>query len=369
MRIFQVIEATANSHIVNNLTWHRNLYEPLIDLGCDVIQFSAYEGRIAMQNQSKKQRAHFSDRLLSAFGAENAKNHIDLFFSYLMDGMIEPATISEIKKSGTITCNFSCNNIHQFENVDGISPYFDYNLHAEKEAEIKFRKIGANPLWWPMAANPKYYKGFNVSRDIKMSFSGANYGLRALYVKELLENGMDIHVWGPNWASKSMNEIKRLWFLINTVSMRSAGKRYKYSYCLAEEDLRYLLNVRYPKNIHGFISDHEYISLFSRSEISLGILDVYDQHDPARPIKKHIHLREFEAPMSGALYITGYIDSIDELYEVDKEILIYRNIEELIDKVRYYLNHPEVGEKVRIAGRKRALADHTYQKKIGRAHV
>jgi spore maturation protein CgeB len=75
---------------------------------------------------------------------------------------------------------------------------------------------------------------------------------------------------------------------------------------------------------------------------------------------QHLHLREFEAPMSGALYCTGYMDELAELFEPDKEVLVYRNQHELLDKVRYYLAHPDLAEQVRQAGKKRALAEHTY---------
>jgi spore maturation protein CgeB len=65
--------------------------------------------------------------------------------------------------------------------------------------------------------------------------------------------------------------------------------------------------------------------------------------------------------MSGALYCTGYMDELAEHFEPDKEVLIYRNQDELLDKVRHYLAHPEEAERIRQAGHARALRDHTYQ--------
>jgi spore maturation protein CgeB len=41
-------------------------------------------------------------------------------------------------------------------------------------------------------------------------------------------------------------------------------------------------------------------------------------------------------------------------------VLVYRDQHELLDKVRYFLAHPAQAEQVRLAGRKRALAEHTY---------
>jgi len=116
--------------------------------------------------------------------------------------------------------------------------------------------------------------------------------------------------------------------------------------------------------MHPPVSDDELIALYSRSQISLGFLEVYDRHDPSRAVTQHLHLREFEAPMSGALYCTGYLDELAEMFEPDKEVLTYRNQYELLEKVRYYLAHSAEAEQVRQAGRKRALQDHTYQRRF-----
>ena len=64
-----------------------------------------------------------------------------------------------------------------------------------------FLAVGANPLWWPMASNPKYFRPQDVLRSIAVSFVGANYSLRARYIGYLLENGIDAHAYGPGWAS------------------------------------------------------------------------------------------------------------------------------------------------------------------------
>ena len=112
------------------------------------------------------------------------------------------------------------------------------------------------------------------------------------------------------------------------------------------------------------MSDDELIQLYSRSHISLGFLEVYDQHDPSRAVTQHLHLREFEAPMSGALYCTGYSDELTEFFEPDKEVLTYRSRHELLDKISYYLTHPQEGSKIREAGRRRALFDHTYHRRF-----
>ncbi|MDE3088150.1 MAG: glycosyltransferase family 1 protein [Chloroflexota bacterium] len=368
MRIFETLESSANTLVGANRTWYRNLYEPPVELGHDVFLFPAEEGRRARQRNDAHARAAFSARLLDAFRREHARRPFDLFFAYLMDGMVEPGAIDEIREHGVPTCNFSCNNAHQFDLVDELSPHFDFNLHSEKDARGKFTAIGANALWWPMASNPKYSKPYDVPRTIAASFVGANYALRASYLAYLLENGVDAHAYGPGWQSGDLSPrraiAKRYWFLFRALIALAPQSQSWASAKLAELDLRRSVGARFPRNMHAPVSDDEMIALYSRSHISLGFLEVYDQHDPSRAVTQHLHLREFEAPMSGALYCTGYMDELAEHFEPDKEVLVYHSAQELLDKMRYYLAHPEEAERIRQAGRARARRDHTYQRRF-----
>lgn len=365
MRIFQVIEASAHHAIPSNQTWYRNLYEPLVDMGHDVVLFFAEDGSRALRQKNKEASALFSQKLLDTFHRENTKKPFDLFFSYLIDGMVDPIVIDEIRKMGVPTCNFSCNNAHQFDLILRLSPHFDYNLHAERDAGQKFLEIGANPFWWPMASNPKYFKPHDLPRDIPVSFVGANYALRSRYISYLLENEIDVHAYGPTWRfgarTPFRSSVKRYLLLAKSVMARTPDAQASLSAYLAEHDFNRSLSARFPKNLHLPVSDEELIQLYSRSKISLGFLEVFDQHDPSKAIARHLHLREFEAPMSGALYFTGYSDELGDFFELDKEVVVYRDEKELLDKTQYYLSHPDEAEAIRKAGYQRAISEHTYQ--------
>ncbi len=368
MRVFQVIEASANTRLTSNQTWRRNLYESLVDMGVEVVPFPAEEGRKAAEHKSPALRAAFSQKLVDAFRSEQAQRGFDLIFTYLMDGMVEPAVLDELRRSGVPLCNFSCNNIHQFDLVDEISPHVDFSLHAERDARPKFLAIGARPLWWPMASNPKYFKPYPLERSIPVSFVGANYALRAHFIHYLLEHGIETHAYGPGWqygtTSALRSQAKRAKYLLRSVFSGSAEALYQASANLADHDFRRLLGQLYPNNMHPPVSDEELIMLYSRSQISLGFLEVYEGHDASRPVTRHVHLREFEAPMSGALYCTGYSDELAGYFEPDREVLVYRTEEELYEKACYYLAHTEEAEAMRQAGRQRALRDHTYQRRF-----
>ncbi len=369
LRILQTIAASTNDAVPHNSVWMRNLHDPLLQLGHDVVLVPAEDGRRAMAAKDASARARFSDTVLTSFKREHAKRPFDLFFGYLMDGMIEPAAIDEIRRAGVPTCNFSCNNVHQFDLVDGLSPHFDFNLHSERDVGDKFRRIGATPLWWPMASNPGFAHPVHVQRRLGASFVGGNYGLRADYALHLLDNGMDLHLYGPGWTlsgsvARARRRLRRDLTMGAALFAPSLATQAVLTARAARIDLSRRLAAAYPGNVHQPVPDDEVIRLYSSSNVSLGFLEVFDHHDPSRPTLQHLHLREFEAPMSGALYLTNYSDELAEMFEPDKEVLVWHDRHELLEKTRHYVEHPEAGDRIRMAGRERALACHTYERRF-----
>lgn len=334
-------------------------------MGHDVFLLSAVEGMDAMLKSSSYLRDKFSDKLITVFKREHKRQGFNCFFSYFYDGMIHSSVLDEISEMGVITFNFSCNNTHQFDLVKNISPHFDINLHSEKYCSHKFKSIGANPYWWPMASNPNHYYPIDLKREIDLSFVGANFPPRSKYMKYLFDNDIDVQIFGSGWhyyqsSSKIRSIIKQYIRWIKSNFSISFDLRLREKAELEYVRITNEINKQSPYSIHSILSDHDLISLYSRSKICLGILEVYDNHNPSLKLQKHLHLREFEAPMCGALYCTGFSDEIAEMFEPGKEILTYSSYPEMVEIIKYYLLHDTEANAIRKAGYKRALSDHTY---------
>ncbi len=105
----------------------------------------------------------------------------------------------------------------------------------------------------------------------------------------------------------------------------------------------------FPNNYIGKKWPLEMGEVYSRSKIVVNSAINYD-----------LNMRVFEGMAGGALLITDPADSINELFEEERDFVIYKNEEELIEKMKYYLEHEEEREEIAKRGQQKVLQNHTY---------
>ncbi len=84
----------------------------------------------------------------------------------------------------------------------------------------------------------------------------------------------------------------------------------------------------------------------------------------SKQMKGAVNQRIFDAPAAGAFVLTDWREQIENLFEPGKEIVFYKEIEEIEDLTRFYLDHPEARNNVALAARKRILAEHTWEHRL-----
>lgn len=77
-----------------------------------------------------------------------------------------------------------------------------------------------------------------------------------------------------------------------------------------------------------------------------------------------VNQRVFDVPACGSFLLTDHQEAIEELFDVGKEVVTYKNRDEIPELVRFYLRNP--GERGIIArkGRERILREHTYRHRL-----
>jgi spore maturation protein CgeB len=76
------------------------------------------------------------------------------------------------------------------------------------------------------------------------------------------------------------------------------------------------------------------------------------------------NMRLYEATGMGTCLVTDWKENLPTLFEPEKEVVTYRNADELIEKVNYLLENDKEREKIAEAGQKRTLKEHTYQNRM-----
>jgi spore maturation protein CgeB len=372
VRIFLAIPGSPNLAILSSL-WRANLYEPLVALGHDVVLRE--EGILELFDHDPESpatvpmRARFSEGFLAAVEAAHRTRPLDLVITYVHGSHLEPAAIERVREKIAPIVEFHCNNIHQFHLVRRIARYFTLCLVPEREAITEFRRAGAEPVYFPMAANPAVYRPIAGAMRYDATFAGQRYGDRTALVLALREAGIDTHMFGQGWEWGPAGGASRMpaaergagGALAQLVSQTLAGR---LPWRAAADGLAWrALAARHSGARHGPVDDETYVALFSQSRISLGFLILGDSHRTLRPLRQ-VRLREFEATMAGAFYLTGWIEELAELYEIGKEIVCYRSRAELVDLARWYLAHEDQRQTIARAGHARALRDHTWQRRF-----
>jgi spore maturation protein CgeB len=83
-------------------------------------------------------------------------------------------------------------------------------------------------------------------------------------------------------------------------------------------------------------------------------------------MKEAVNQRVFDVPACGAFLLTDYQKSIDELFDAGREIVTFRDTQEIPGLVKYYLNNPGERETVSRRGMERVLKQHTYKHRLSK---
>jgi spore maturation protein CgeB len=376
-----------------------NLRRSLEDMGHQLVRFDfpgwPDDADPAWQRAGKPRT---NERLLEAFRAARRTGPLDLFFGYFYSSVVYPETIDLIRGSGVPTVNFSCNNVHQFHLVRDIAPRFDVCVVPEAAAQQDFRAVGATPVRIQLAANPRVYRPYPEPRVYDVTFVGQRYADRADLLSHLRSNAVDVRAWGAGWqpikrldvaharAALALVEDERFDGLARLLRRRLSRSSERSAMSAAADEVdttAFGRSTRFDAKRLGRgarptrspvpadevdtsafggprLLQRDLIRMFSRSRISLGFATAGDSHVGERRLT-HLRLREFEAPMCGALYLTEEQPELAEYFESGKEVLTYTDRDELLAKVRYYLSHQEQAERIRRAGLERARREHTWQ--------
>lgn len=193
----------------------------------------------------------------------------------------------------------------------GLASVSDMVLTTSSEACAWYGLEGGRALFWPLASDASVFTPDpGTVRDVDVLFIGNKYGIREKLVRGLEGRGVAVACYGLGWPN-------------------------------------------------GPSTAEQSAALFKRAKIVLGIGTVGHCDDVFT-----LKLRDFDAPMSGALYLTHRNPDLARLYREGIEIECYSTIEECGQKIRHYLSHPVELSRIASAGQATALARDTWYDRL-----
>lgn len=256
------------------------------------------------------------ETLLPVIRCEHQAQPFDVIFLYVSGESITPKFLTELRQLGSPMVNLALNDKESFVGrvyrgramgARDICRLFDLCWTSTCDALPKYVVEGATPLYLPEGGNPRVHAPVSVDRDIEVSFVGQCYEPRPSTIEFVRRAGISVKTFGPGWPA-------------------------------------------------GRISIQDMVAVWCRSRVTLGFSGVVG-HRGVHCLKG----RDFELPMSGGLYLTEHNEEIGRFYKIGEEILTWRNPQDLVDKVRWVLDHPVEAEHIRRSGQNRALRDHTWE--------
>ena len=397
MRVFCAVRHSNDPSRHYGGLWSGNFYPALRSLGHEVIEShvdllptSRFMGIAdGFTREELALRGRTTEAILDEVKQAVRSGPIDVFLSYFYNAHFDPAGFDELRRLGVPSINYYCNSIHQFSQVRAIAAKADFSWHAERDARQAYLDAGAQA---GVGADGGRSAALSSGQRRAPRREGGICGAK-LCRSQPVDGGTcdERHAGGrlrprlgrtrcggrgaPGRFGRSRSlsrpgglsaRLTRQLQQSNTrplAAQRLAGAGADCEALARAARAARLIRATAP-HAKGAIPFTQIAEVFSSYEVCLNFSNVWADAQPGAALIPHVRLRNFEGPMCRTCYLTGHTDEITEFYEVGKEIDTYRTEDELVDKTRYYLAHPEAAERLREAGWQRARRDHTWERRF-----
>jgi spore maturation protein CgeB len=196
---------------------------------------------------------------------------------------------------------------------------WDLILFKDRDAVRKYSGLGLNAHLLHEAMNPLWHKPLAEQANDQVVIAGNWYGFRQFLVRELMARGVHAGLYGsppPRW---SFDEIRR----------QHTGR---------------------------------YLAREEKSRVFGEGLACLNSTSPAEG--DSLNCRAFEIAGAGGLQLLEYRGVAAECFEPNRELFMFTSIADILDYLDRAKRSPREIREVRLAGARRALAEHTYQHRL-----
>lgn len=251
---------------------------------------------------------------------------------FLAQAPMTPRVLTDLRNRGIITVMWFVEDCRRFLTWQQIAPYYDYMFLIQREEFPRLvEQAGAGrAIYLPVGCDPRIHRPLLLTPEERehygseLSFVGAGYNNRRHVFSTF--SGRDLKIWGTEWPA----------CLPFTKIVQDQGAR---------------------------VSVDDYVKVFNASSININLHSSHER-DGVEPNGDFINPRTFELAAAGAFQLVDNRRLLSENFVPGEEVVTFSDEKDLLDKCDYYLAHPEERETIAAAGRRRALAEHTYENRL-----
>lgn len=296
-----------------------NFYQSLKQMGHEVELFD-YMGELqALGKEGMNQK------LLAR--VQEWRPNVTLFSLYT--DQFEPAVVERLCEHTKTLCFFH-DDTWRVEYSRYWARHFDFFTTPDVYGEMKYREIGLlNAIHFPFGCNEQIFRKLDVQKKYDVSFVGGWHPYREWLIERIRKAGISVEVAGHRWPKGEIDQegMVRL-FNESSINLNLSNS--------ASWDVRYLAS-----SPRAFIN-----RLRSKKNI------------------EQMKARIFEVNGCGAFQLSYYVEGLAHSYAIDREISIYADADDLLEKIKFYLAHEELRESIAAAAYKRTLEDHTFVRRF-----
>jgi len=319
-----------------------NLYDPLVKMnnGANQVVLFPFD-QVALEFG----RDAMNEKLLETVEREKPA----LCFFFLFGEQIKKETIKKITDSGkTVTFNWFADDKWRFENFSKHwAPLFNW-VSTDQESSLQdYKKIGyQNVIVGGWACNDSLYKPLGLPKIYDVSFVGQPHGDRKKIVEKLQKAGIQVECFGRGWPHGKVSQE-------DMIKIFNQSKiNLNFTKCSGSFGPKYIAKIFIGKGENGsmkFYKPSMWIPNF-KSFLARG--------------QNEIKGRNFEIPGCKSFMLSGYAKGLENYYSMGKELVCFSNAKDLVEKIKYYLQHEQEREAIADAAYKKTMQNYTYEKKF-----
>jgi hypothetical protein len=350
--------------------WAEAFQNGLREAGHEVVPVPGADWARGLLDLSERERAQWLDETWDRTVAAVRAEEPSLFLGYLFPSQVEATAVRVITTLGIPTVNFYCDHIREHGDAPPQFSVFDLHWVPEARAVEWYRKKNWRHVHAPMPTwVPPAFRTVPHEEKLPATFLGTADSLRADLLARALQHGAEIDIRGASWnddgasakpipLANIFTRLGRECSLIRRLGWRAPWykRTYRDTATLFAETLQ-------PHFRPAPKSGDEMFQVLRESRVALGINRYPNFSRPFSRPDVYSRLRDIEAPMAGACYLTEWTEDLPHWYELGRDIETYRSVDELVGKLKELESSPEKRKSLREHGQRRAASELT----IGRS--